>query len=136
MIRRPTRSTRAQTLLPYTPLVRSDHGAAGVFGPALAAVLRQGQAKLLAFENESVKATGVEILVRYGLDVPTPELLKLAQDTKVGPSVRLQILRLLAAKTESRAAINAALLTRNDGVIVGAGGVSLGQKLEPFDAQG
>ena len=84
---------------------------------ALAAVLRQGQAKLLAFRNESLKASGVEILVRYGLDVPTPELLKLAQDTKVGAAVRLQVLRLLAAKAEPRAEITAALrAATKDGV--------------------
>jgi quinoprotein glucose dehydrogenase len=77
---------------------------------ALAAVLRQGQPTLLAFENESLKATGVEILVRYGLDVPTADLLKLAKDTKVGAAVRLQVLRLLAAKTESPVAIKEALL--------------------------
>jgi putative heme-binding domain-containing protein len=78
--------------------------------PALAAVLRQGQAKLLAFKNESLKAKGVEILVRYGLDVPTADLLKLAKDTKIGAPVRLQVLRLLSAKTESPAAIKEALL--------------------------
>ncbi|MEI6247820.1 MAG: hypothetical protein WCP67_04705 [Verrucomicrobiota bacterium] len=78
--------------------------------PALAAVLRQGQAKLLAFKNESLKAKGVEILVRYGLDVPTADLLKLAKDTKVGATVRLQVLRLLSAKTESPVAIKEALL--------------------------
>ena len=78
--------------------------------PALAAVLRQGQAKLLALKNESLKAKAVEILVRYGLDVPTADLLKLAKDTKIGASVRLQVLRLLSAKTESPAAIKEALL--------------------------
>ncbi|MCX6918888.1 MAG: c-type cytochrome [Verrucomicrobia bacterium] len=83
---------------------------------ALVAVLRQGQAKLLAFKNESLKAKGVEILVRYGLDVPTADLLKLAKDTKVGALVRLQVLRLLSAKTESSVAIKEAILAAtNDG---------------------
>jgi quinoprotein glucose dehydrogenase len=77
---------------------------------ALAAVLRQGQAKLLSFEDETLKAKAVEILVRYGLDVPIADLLKLAKDTKVGASVRLQVLRLLSAKTESPVEIKDALL--------------------------
>lgn len=77
---------------------------------ALAGVLRPGQAKLLGFKDETLKARGVEILVHYGLDVPTPELLKLAKDLKVGVSARLQLLRLLAAKTDAPVETKAALL--------------------------
>jgi quinoprotein glucose dehydrogenase len=77
---------------------------------ALAAVLRQHQSKLLTFQDEALKAIGVEILVRYGLDVPTADLLKLAQDPKVGSAVRLQVLRLLSVKTDAPADVKAALL--------------------------
>jgi putative membrane-bound dehydrogenase-like protein len=77
---------------------------------ALAAVMRQHQSKLLAFQDEALKAIGVEILVRYGLDVPTADLLKLAQDPKVGSAVRLQVLRLLSVKTDAPADVKAALL--------------------------
>lgn len=84
---------------------------------ALAAVLRSGQAKLLSFEDDALKALGVEILVRYGLDVPTAELVNLAKDGKVAASVRLQVLRLLSAKTDAPAEIKAALLAATaDGV--------------------
>jgi quinoprotein glucose dehydrogenase len=104
---------------------------------ALAAVLRSGQAKLLSFGNESLKAKSVEILVRYGLDVPIADLLKLAKDTKVGASVRLQVLRLLSAKTESPVEIKDALLAAtNDGseTTLRIEGMQLLAKVDPASA--
>jgi len=77
---------------------------------AIAAVLRPAQARLLAFRNEDLKAKAVEILVRYGLEVPTEALVRLAQDAKVPPAVKLQVLRLLAAKPEAAASAQTALL--------------------------
>ena len=76
----------------------------------LAAVLRTGQAKLLAIQDPSLKANGVELLVKYGLDVPTAELLQLAGSAQVSPAVKLQVLRLLAAKTDAVAEVRAALV--------------------------
>ena len=105
-----------QAILVYElpPVLDLVDGTAKKYTPrdraALAAVMRQHQAKLLSFEDEALRATGVEILVRYGLDVPTANLLKLAKDAKVGPSVRLQVLRLLSAKTDAPAEIKAVLL--------------------------
>lgn len=75
----------------------------------LAAVLRSGQAKLLAFQDPALKATGVELLVKYGLDVPTPQLLELAGASQVSPAVKLQVLRLLAGKTDAPTEIRSAL---------------------------
>ncbi len=76
----------------------------------LAAVLRAGQAKLLGLQDPALRAAGVELLVKYGLDVPTAELLQLAGSAQVSPAVKLQVLRLLAAKTDAAAEVRAALL--------------------------
>lgn len=105
-----------QTMLVFAqpPVLDLVDGTAKAVSPrersALAAVVRQGQAHLLAYQADDLKAVAVEILLRYGLDVPTPELLKLAQDTKLGPAVKLQVLRLLAAKPEASKEIAAVIL--------------------------
>ncbi len=75
----------------------------------LAAVVRAGQAKLLALQDPELKAAGVELLVKYGLDVPTPQLLQLAAAPQVSPAVKLQVLRLLAGKTDAPTEIRSAL---------------------------
>lgn len=77
---------------------------------ALAGVLRSSQANLLTFKDEALKARAVEILVRYGLDVPTAALVKLANDMKTPTLVRMQVLRLLEAKADARNEAKAALL--------------------------
>lgn len=76
----------------------------------LAAVVRAGQAKLLALQDPELKAAGVALLVKYGLDVPTPELLQLAGSTQVSTGVKLQVLRLLAGKTDAATEIRSALV--------------------------
>jgi len=76
----------------------------------LADVIRAGQAKFLSFQDSTLKATGVELLVKYGLDVPTSELLQLAGSSQVSPAVKLQVLRLLAGKTDAPAEIRAILV--------------------------
>jgi len=76
----------------------------------LAAVVRGGQAKLLSYQDSSLKASGVELLVKYGLDVPTAELLQIAGAPQVTSAVKLQVLRLLAAKTDAATEVRAALV--------------------------
>ncbi|GDY17469.1 glucose dehydrogenase [Verrucomicrobiota bacterium] len=75
----------------------------------LAQVLRAGQAKLLALQDPALKAVGIELLVKYGLDIPTPELLRLASTPNVSSAVKLQVLRLLAPKTDAPGEVRSAL---------------------------
>ncbi len=116
-----------QALLAFDqpPVLDLVDGTAHRFAPrdrsALAEVLRRSQANLLSFRNETLKARAVEISVRYGLDVPTPALVKLANDAKTPDVVRLQVLRLLdakvGAKAEAKAALLAATADGNDAVV-------------------
>jgi quinoprotein glucose dehydrogenase len=76
----------------------------------LATVLRRGQAKLLALQDPGLRSLGVDLLVSYGLDVPTPELLRLAASPQVTPAVKIPVLRLLAAKTDAAEQTLAALV--------------------------
>lgn len=76
----------------------------------LADVLRAGQAKFLSFQDPALKATGVELLLKYGLDVPTPELLRLAGSSQGSPAVKLQVLRLLVGKSDAPTEIRAVLV--------------------------
>ena len=76
----------------------------------LAHVLRAGQTKLLALQDPALKAVAVELLVKYGLDIPTPELLRLASAPNVTSTVKLQVLRLLAAKTDAPGEVRSALV--------------------------
>jgi putative heme-binding domain-containing protein len=76
----------------------------------LAEVLRVGQAKLLGLQDPVLRAAGVELLVKYGLNVPTAELLQLAGSAQVSPAVKLQVLRLLAAKTDAATEVRGALV--------------------------
>ncbi|MEY3837019.1 MAG: hypothetical protein RL304_1, partial [Verrucomicrobiota bacterium] len=85
-------------------------------GP-LGAAIGASQPRLLALQDPALKAVGVELLVKYGLDVPTPELLRLAGAKQVSTAVKLQVLRLLATKTDAPAEVRAALLAATaDGI--------------------
>ena len=78
-------------------------------GP-LGAAIGAGQTRLLALQDPALKAVGVELLVRYGLDLPTPELLRLAGGKQVSNAVKLQVFRSLATKTDAPAEVRAALV--------------------------
>jgi putative heme-binding domain-containing protein len=85
-------------------------------GP-LGAAISAGQSGLLALRTPALKALGVELLVKYGLEVPTPELLRLTASKQVSTAVKLQVLRLLATKTDAPAEVRGALLAATaDGI--------------------
>jgi putative heme-binding domain-containing protein len=85
-------------------------------GP-LGAAMSAGQSGLLALRTPALKALGVELLVKYGLEVPTPELLRLTASKQVSTAVKLQVLRLLATKTDAPAEVRGALLAATaDGI--------------------
>jgi putative heme-binding domain-containing protein len=68
-------------------------------------ILQTRQTDLLALQKPDERAAGLELMVKYELDLPFPTLLALAEDLKAAPSVRLQTLRLLGRKSIEPAAI-------------------------------
>ena len=68
-------------------------------------ILQTRQGDLLALQKPDERAAGIELMVKYELDLPFPILLALAEDLKAAPGVRLQTLRLLGRKSIEPAAI-------------------------------
>ena len=69
----------------------------------LAEALRSRQGDLLAVDDPVDRSHVLELLVRYELEVPVPDLLTLAGDLKASPAVRLQTLRLLGRQNVEKA---------------------------------
>ncbi len=72
---------------------------------AISRVLTIRQDELLLLQKPNERATVLELLVKYELDLPFPILLALAEDLKAAPAVRLQTLRLLGRKSVEPTAI-------------------------------
>ena len=101
----PLRSEALNVLLTFDqpPILDLVDGSAKPYAArdksAISRVLKTRQADLLAFQKSDERATVLELMVKYELDLPFPILLALAEDLKAAPRVRLQTLRLLGRKS-------------------------------------
>ncbi len=64
----------------------------------LRAALQTQAAALLALDDPRLRALGLEVLLKFRLNAPAPQLAAVIADGKIAPAVRLESLRLLAAQ--------------------------------------
>lgn len=104
-----------QALLTFDapPVLDAVDGVARPFPPRdrepLAKILRTAQAHFLSLQQPSLRAAAFELMVKYHFDLPFKVLLGFAEDSKSAPAVRIQTLRLLAARTDEAETINRTL---------------------------
>ena len=107
----PLRSEALNALLTFDkpPVLDLVDGTAKIYATrdksAISRVLTIRQDELLSLQKPNERATVLELLVKYELDLPFPILLALTEDLKAAPAVRLQTLRLLGRKSIEPAAI-------------------------------